>query len=190
MQRVTISGNVWTPALTLHLAPQPTQYLITAKIQGCIYRKAISRRGFHLSRAAISSMLVSKGASWLRTARMTPVALPASILPHVKSAIAAFNSAAPLSSHIHAFTTEALRYVLHHPCERVASTHTHDPTVARAHTWHPQEDCVRSQHTKLMACVYHKALPGLDHMCAATPCCSVHPASMALCALPDTSPQP
>eukprot|EP00892_Ulva_mutabilis_P003037 jgi/Ulvmu1/12734/UM095_0039.1 len=73
--------------------------------------KVLSRRGFHLSKTTVSSMMRSKGASWLRTPRMTPVAAPANILQHLKASIDTFNSKAPLSSHVYAFTTEALRKV-------------------------------------------------------------------------------
>lgn len=77
-----------------------------------VCRQTLRRRGVHLSKSAVASMLVTKAASWLRTPRMTPVAVPAAILPHLKSSIAAYNSSASMSSHIHAYTTEALRFAL------------------------------------------------------------------------------
>ena len=174
-------------------------------------RQRLRRRGFHLSKSTISSMLVTKGASWLRTPRMTPVALPASILPHLESAISAFNASAPESSHIHAYTTEALRCALQHEsphdltCQHSTPRPGSKPYVStgrlyftsplpanrcRPDAGYTQEDCICGEHPECVAGIHSAPCARCDRPHHPPPSRGLHPASMAVYAVPCAPAQP
>ena len=141
----------------------------------------IQRRGVNVHRRVVQNWLNMFPHGWARAQRLTPAALPVSLVPHVSAQIAAYNANLPVENQVIVYLEESLRHALL-VCSNSSLSHcliSLGIRVARL-----QAASSSSRYSEFMEVLPGTAGAQPDRDCTAASCCTVHPTCMALPSLP------